>query len=337
MKTNRSSWLRKILASFAFLALAALASGMTYEAIERMSDDRRFPARGRMVDVGGYRLNINCTGSGSPTVILESGLGEPARSWAAVQSGAERFTRVCSYDRAGYGWSDPGPEPRSSLRIARELHTLLVNSGMPGPYVLVGHSFGGFNVRVFTGLYPSEVAGMVMVDSSHEDQERFQAPSLRRGADRLERMAPFVPLLRFFGVLRLRAKLQPDNGAVSRLPDAAMQEISALALRPHSLTTFLQEYALFGSESASEVRAAGDLGDLPLIVLTAGQPANPPDPDVFRFRKAWVEQLQPSLRRLSRQGTQLLLEHSDHMIPYRDPDAIVQAIHTVWLVRKNGE
>jgi pimeloyl-ACP methyl ester carboxylesterase len=130
------------------VALIALTGGMAYESIGRISDARRFPIRGRMVDIGGYRLNINCTGTGSPTVILDSGLGEPALSWNGVQAGVARFTRVCSYDRAGYGQSDPGPQPRSSLQVARELHALLERSQTPGPYVLVGHSFGGYNVRV---------------------------------------------------------------------------------------------------------------------------------------------------------------------------------------------
>jgi Alpha/beta hydrolase family len=147
MNANVSRRFRKALSAIAILTLAMLTSGMSYEAIGRVSDARRFPVRGQMVDIGGYRLNINCTGDGSPTVILDSGLGEPALSWMGVQSGVERFTRVCSYDRAGYGHSDPGPHPRSSLQVARELHALLQKSQTPGPYVLVGHSFGGYKVR----------------------------------------------------------------------------------------------------------------------------------------------------------------------------------------------
>ena len=147
-----------------------------------------------MVDIGGYRLNILCTGIGTPAVILDSGLGEPALSWIGVQTGVERSTRVCSYDRAGYGHSDPGPHPRSSLQIATELHALLEKSKTPGPYVLVGHSFGGYNVRVYAGLYRDEVAGVVLVDSSHEDQGRFEPASARDQARGLQTLAPFVPL-----------------------------------------------------------------------------------------------------------------------------------------------
>jgi len=242
------------------LTLVALTAGMTYEAVGSLSDARRFPVRGRMLDIGGYRLNLNCTGSGGPTVILESGLGEPARSWTGVQAGVERFTRVCSYDRAGYGRSDPGPQPRSSLQIAGELHALLATAQESGPYVLVGHSFGGYNVRVYAGLYRNEVSGAVLVDSSHEDQERFEPASVRQEARGLRKLAPFVSLLRFFGVLRLRDQVQPTTVRDTKLPAEVMQEVSALRLRPNFLPTVLQEYASLPTLSASQVRSAGNLG-----------------------------------------------------------------------------
>jgi pimeloyl-ACP methyl ester carboxylesterase len=324
---------RKTALAILTLALTTLAGGMAYEAVGRISDARRFPVRGRMVDIGGYRLNINCTGTGSPAVILDSGLGEPAMSWMGVQSGVERFTRVCSYDRAGYGQSDPGPQPRSSFQIARELHALLEKTDTPGPYVLVGHSFGGYNVRVYAGLYRSEVSGVVLVDSSHEDQERFQPVSVRDEARGLQRLAPFVPLMRFFGILRLHDKFQPTTVAGSKLSHAAMQEISALALRPNFVPTVLQEYASLPTLSATQVRSAGDLGDLPLIVLTAGQGNG--DRRLDRFREAWLHQLQPSLRKLSRRGRQVVVPDSDHEIPYRRPEAVVRAIRSVWTEARN--
>jgi len=331
MNANLSRRFRKVLSAIAILTLATLTGGMSYEAIGRISDARRFPVRGQMVDVGGYRLNINCTGVGTPTVILDSGLGEPALSWIGVQSGVERFTRVCSYDRAGYGHSDPGPHPRSSLQVARELlHALLQKSQTPGPYVLVGHSFGGYNLRVYTGLYRNEVSGIVLVDSSHEGQEQFKPASVRDQARGLQRLTPFVPLLRFFGVLRLRDKLQPTTVTRSKLSQAAMQEVSALALRPNFLPAVLQEYATLGTESATQVRSAGNLWDLPLMVLTAGQATDPGNRDLDGFRKAWLEELQPSLARLSRRGHQVVVQDSDQMTPYKNPEAIVRAIQSVW-------
>ncbi|HEX8881763.1 MAG TPA: alpha/beta hydrolase, partial [Candidatus Acidoferrum sp.] len=133
-------------------------------------DARRSPEPGRLVDVGGYRLKINCGGRGSPTVLLESGLGDVLSEWRPVQLQISTFTRVCSYDRAGYGESDAGPLPRTSLQISRELHALLQNAGEHPPYILVGHSFGGYNVRVFNGEFRNEVVGMVLADSPQEDQ-----------------------------------------------------------------------------------------------------------------------------------------------------------------------
>src|ERR1700684_333030 len=138
-----------------FILLAII--GASYQAIETKADARRFPPKGKLIDVGGYKLNINCTGQGSPTAILETGLTALALSWRPVQLEITKFTRVCSYDRAGYGWSDPGPMPRTSTQIAKELHTLLQNAGEKPLYVLVGHSFGTANVRIYNGLYPNEV------------------------------------------------------------------------------------------------------------------------------------------------------------------------------------
>ena len=123
------------------------------------------------MEVGQAKLNLNCTGMGSPNVILESGAGMSSVGWAAIQPQIAKFTRVCSYDRAGYGWSGSGPEPRTSLQIAKELKLLLDTGGEKGPYILVGPSFGGFIARVFAGLYPTETAGMVLVDAMHEDQQ----------------------------------------------------------------------------------------------------------------------------------------------------------------------
>jgi pimeloyl-ACP methyl ester carboxylesterase len=205
----------------------------------------------------------------------------------------------------------------------------LIKTKTPGPYVLVGHSFGGYNVRVYTGRYPNEVSGVVLVDSSHEDQEQFEPASERDKAADLQMLAPFVPLLRFFGVLRLRNKLLPTTMTDTKLSKDTMEELSALALRPNYLPTVLREYAALGTESATEVRSAGGLGDLPLMVLTAGQPTNPGDRDLDGFRKAWSEVLQPSLARLSRRGHQVVVEDSDHMIPYKDPEAVVRAIQSV--------
>jgi pimeloyl-ACP methyl ester carboxylesterase len=129
-----------------------------------------------MVDVGGYRLHVRCSGSGSPTVVLEAGAASPSSDWDKVMPGLSRFTRVCGYDRAGVGRSEAAPQPRTGARVAEDLRALLGRIGEPAPYVLVGHSFGGMFGVLYAGLYPKEVAGLVLVDSSHEEQfKRFEA------------------------------------------------------------------------------------------------------------------------------------------------------------------
>jgi len=184
------------------LLVLLAAGGLLYQGIASAVDASRYPAPGKLIDVGGYRLHINCTGAGRTTVILDAGLGGSSLDWSRVQPGVATFTRVCSYDRAGYGWSDSGPKPRTSGRIVAELHALLVKAGIPGPYILVGQSFGGLNVRLYAYTYPQEVAGMVLVDASHEDAfVRF--PTLQQdlldGQKQLSMCSGLAP----FGVIRL--------------------------------------------------------------------------------------------------------------------------------------
>ena len=159
----------------ALLVLAVIA--VIYQAIGTEIYRRIYPPPGELVDVDGHSLHINCVGEGSPTVILESGSGATSVDWANIQPEVANTTRVCAYDRAGSGWSEPGPEPGDPQQIAGELHTLLGNAGIDGPYVLVGHSLGGLYVRMYDDLYPNEVEGIVLVDSSHPEQSRRSAES----------------------------------------------------------------------------------------------------------------------------------------------------------------
>src|SRR5215211_8224249 len=150
--------------------LALAVAGAIYQAIATERAERAYPAPGKMVDVGGYSLHINCVGQGSPTVVLDAGLGEWSAQWVRVQRELSGSTRVCAYDRAGMGWSERGPEPRDARQISSELHTLLAKAGIEGPYVLVGHSFGGLYARMYAARYPNQVSGVVLVDSSHPEQ-----------------------------------------------------------------------------------------------------------------------------------------------------------------------
>jgi pimeloyl-ACP methyl ester carboxylesterase len=167
----------RTLAALVGLLVALGLAGASYEAIAAAGDARRYPPPGRLVDVGGERLHIQCVGTGSPTVVLDAGLGGSSLDWNLVQSELGNTTRVCAYDRAGMGWSDPSPYPRTPRQIADELHTLLTNAGIAEPYVLVGHSLAGKNVRLFALTHPDQVAGMVLVDARSEYVDANTSPA----------------------------------------------------------------------------------------------------------------------------------------------------------------
>jgi pimeloyl-ACP methyl ester carboxylesterase len=169
------SWIRRGVLGLVIGLVALAVIGVIYQAFATQIYRRIYPPPGELVDVGGHSLHLNCVGEGSPTVILESGLGAMSVDWANIQPEVSDTTRVCAYDRAGTGWSEPGPGPGDPQQIAAELHTLLANAGIDGPYVLVGHSFGGLYVRMYAYQYPNEVEGMVLVDSSHPEQSRRSA------------------------------------------------------------------------------------------------------------------------------------------------------------------
>jgi pimeloyl-ACP methyl ester carboxylesterase len=325
---------RALLAGFCLVTVCLAISGALYQMIGTWRDARRFPNRGHLVQAGSIRMNIDCGGQGSPTVILESGSGGPSIDWLMVQPEVAKFARVCSYDRAGYGWSDSGTAPRSSLKIARELKQLLQAAGEEGPYVLVGHSMGGYDIRVYAGQYPSDVVGMVLVDASHEDQE-LRAPASIRNWQRAHRKHPRWEKLKYFFQLHLGwARLTADRDAPDFWPRAFRQEEEFLTLPTKHQFAVIDEDQVFPTLSAAEVRAAGNLGDRPLIVLTATRqddiPPEIPPKDAQAEEDLWVHQLQPELARLSTHGKQIVVD-SSHEMPTQHPEVVISAIHEVWI------
>src|SRR5215212_5577313 len=155
---------RTLAALFGLIVVLGLV-GASYESAAEAADVRAYPPPGQLVDVGGYRLHINCVGTGSPTVVIDAGWGDWSGGWSRVQPEAAKTTRVCTYDRAGMGYSEAGPLPRTAEQFAKELHSLLQRADIPGPYVLVGHSMGGAPVRVFAQTYAAEVVGVVLIES----------------------------------------------------------------------------------------------------------------------------------------------------------------------------
>ncbi len=339
-----------VLLGLLLLVVAAAICGAAYQAIATYRDEQRFPQEGRSVALGaafpGVSLNINCTGQsgpGVPTVIMDTGLGVPAVGWDFVQPEVAKFAHVCSYDRAGYGWSTAGPMPRTSGEIAKELHALLVAAGEKPPYVLVAHSFGGYNVRVYTKEYPAEVSGMVLVDTSHEDQNNRMPGTLKnfvkKQSEQLETQRKLVPYLMFFGIARLMGGESDPTGKLSK---NFVKKFNYLILQPKFVDAAASESGSLET-SAAEVKAAGNLGDRPLVVLTAGKSADAkllppgiPKEDLDELREIWINDLQVQEMHLSTRGKQQIVGDSTHMIPFERPDTVIAAIREVCEAAKAG-
>jgi pimeloyl-ACP methyl ester carboxylesterase len=303
---KRLLWLGGILAGVLVLLLASTI----YESVAEAAEARAYPPPGQMVDVGGYRLHINCTGAGSPTVVIDAGLGDWSSMWGFVQPGVAKTTRVCTYDRAGIGWSDPGPLPRDARQFTKELHTLLQNAHIPGPYVLVGHSMGGLPVRVFAHEYASEVAGVVLIDSmSPGPAVQSQAGSIPQTGAKTYAFSPFPALARL-GIVRLLVNLL--NLAPYELPDK--NAYLSLYVRPQNVQAFVEETQGM-EDSLAQAGAVKTFGDLPLIVLSRGLDLNPVD-----------QAGQLRLAQLSSNSQHLIAEKSDHLIQLHQSDAAVAAI-----------
>ncbi|HEX2989644.1 MAG TPA: alpha/beta hydrolase [Anaerolineales bacterium] len=246
------------------LGLAAL--GAVYQTIASAMDRRALPAPGQRVDVGGFSLHLYCTGEnteGRPTVILESGLGGTSSSWGWIQPSVAKTTRVCAYDRAGMGWSDSSPAPRDVQNIATELHTLLQNAQIPGPYVLAGWSYGGMYVRQYAGQYPDEVAGMVLLDSSSPEQ-CTSTPDTQAQCDTMAMTFTVAPILARLGVLRVMGLYQPASG----LPSPQNEELLASSSATKDWDTQSAEFFASPSTRGQGLNSES-LGDIPLFVLTA--------------------------------------------------------------------
>jgi pimeloyl-ACP methyl ester carboxylesterase len=249
----------------ALLVLASIGGG--YQTLGDAADAKAYPMPGQLIDVGGHRLHLSCTGAGTPTVVLEPGAGGMSSSLGWIAPAVARDTRVCVYDRAGRGWSESADTAQDGAQIATDLHTLLQRGHVPGPYVLAGHSFGGLYVLTFAARYPNEVAGMVLVDSTAPaSAANPMTPSLGHGgsSNGMSRVSVLVSTAARLGLARLYA--QSDFGS---LPPRSRDELRASVATPSTLRSTIDEY-LQAAASTEQAAALGDFADKPLIVLTAG-------------------------------------------------------------------
>src|SRR5215210_6971434 len=288
------SWIRRGLVWTVAGLLTLAVIGAIYQAVATQIDQRTYSPPGEMVDVNGHLMHINCVGEGGPTVILEAANFGMSAHWVRVQQQLAKSTRVCAYDRAGMGWSESGPEPRDARQISSELHTLLGGADTEGPYVLVGHSYGGLYAQMYAARYPNQVAGVVLVDSSHPEQFT-RSEEGRAMYEQTRRMGAFVPWLTRLGVIRLTDfyPAHPD------LPAQQRAQIEAFNSSTQQVATTAEEFSAT-PETNAQVRSAQSLGDKPLAAISAGQQS----PD-------WLE-MQDELAALSPNSIHRVVDGATH-------------------------
>jgi pimeloyl-ACP methyl ester carboxylesterase len=306
------------LLSLGALAIVLASAGAVYEAVSAGGDAHAHPAPGRLVDVGGFRLHIHCTGSGSPTVVLDAGLGGSSLDWSLVQPAlATTTTRVCTYDRAGMGWSDPSSAPRTPSNIADELHTLLVEADVAGPYVVVAHSLAGKSARLFARRHRDEVAGLVLVDTRSEHMEALTTKAEHDAfIAAVEAQGRQYALARSFGIVRL---FGAELGGASSVPAETRALLALLATRQNAIAATLNE-AQARAASDADLRAAPALGALPLVVLVSDQSiaAIPHWADAQRRQAS-----------LSDAGRMVVASDSSHAVAWDRPGLVVGSVRAV--------
>jgi pimeloyl-ACP methyl ester carboxylesterase len=287
-------WTGKAILWLAVALLVLAVVGAIYQAIATARAERAYPPPGEMVGVGDHRMHIDCAGRGSPTVVLDAALGATSASWVWVQREVSATTRVCAYDRSGMGWSERGPYPRDAKQVSDELHASLERDGIDGPYVLVGHSFGGLYAQTYASRYPEEVAGVALIESSHPDQfDRL--PEARDSYAQTERLYAVGSLLARIGVVRL-FDLSP---APAELPPKQRAQLVALNPSTQQVSTTSQEFRA-APQSTAQAAHLRSLGGKPLVVVSAGTQSS-----------GWLA-LQDDLATLSPNSLHRVVERATH-------------------------
>jgi pimeloyl-ACP methyl ester carboxylesterase len=298
------------------LAVASIGGG--YQTVREAVDANAHPMPGQLVVVGGHRLHLSCTGSGSPAVVLEPGAGAMSSSLGWLTPAVAAETQVCVYDRAGHGWSEPGDTTQDARQVATDLHTLLHGANVPGPYVLAGHSFGGLYALTFAARYPGEVAGLVLVDSTapaSAAQPPAASPNAPGSSDVMNRVSALVSAAARLGFGQLIGQLAADG-----LPPQVQDEVRARTATASNLRSTVDEYGQAGS-SAEQAASLVDFGDKPLVVLTAGS----------GNAVGWAE-AQDRLAALSTNSVHAIVSGATHVDLVADQEkaaATSQAIHDV--------
>ena len=322
-------YFRSYTAITCLVVLSLLIAGFAYQFISTKFDQYNFPSQEKLIDVAGYKLHINCKGSGTPTIILDAGGDNSSLDWALVQPEIAKFTHVCSYDRAGMGWSEESPSTRTLEHMVDELNILLTNAHVPAPYILIGHSFGGGVIQLFAARYPDKVTGIILVDSVHGDEWHKDAIKTLFELGKPTWMTSFK---RYFGITRF----------FSHVPQSTIlpANIQHIDYTHRQSTKFLKTMNRVFSMHPTSMQQLKDgisksenFKNIPMIVITAGKGlinvemiSQKDRPFVDEVNKAWKD-LQNKLVARSSSAKQLIAEHSGHMIPHEQPAIIIDAIH----------
>jgi len=293
-------------------------------------DTSGFAPPGQMVDIGGFNLHAVVRGEGTPTVLFEPGLGGFSLQYSRILPGVSAFTRVMAYDRAGQAWSDPSPNPRTPVFMAGELRTLLDRLGLQPPYVLVGHSFGGLLARVYNGYHPEEVAGMVLVDATSVNEfEIFPDPDLiiRQNAQG----ARLMKIASWFGLARPLARL--SMGSLSKvLPPEDFDTFVTVFSLPKHHEAALAEAEQYRSYLGPQSEVPVTLGDLPLVVVTAGNSISGRGKVggvTARQINEHHQEMQKDLARLSSRGEQIVIPGASHLSILAQPEYAAQVVEAI--------
>lgn len=320
------NWLKRVFLWTTIFIVVLAITGMIYQTAASEADRKNFPPPGNLIDVGGFKMHIYCVGEESPTVILETLSGGTSSYWGWVQPEVAKDARVCVYDRAGRGWSEPDPEPQSLARTVRNLHTLLVNANIQGPYVLAGHSIGGIYVRQFAADYPDEVVGLVLVDAAHPFQFDRDPEILKENEGYL-RIAKLFPMFARLGIGHLYFAVGGEID-FSEMKEPQKSEIKAAWSSPEY---FASQYAetVAGKSIFTDAQELSDLGDLPLVVLTQETGA----------MSGWME-LQNELASLSTNSLHITVGGATHASLAFNPEhaqAVSNAVLKVVEAARSGE
>jgi pimeloyl-ACP methyl ester carboxylesterase len=319
VKNRHSGWIALLVG-----LILILTCSMVYQTLTSSSDLKNHPPSGSLVNVGDHRLHIHCTGQGSPTVIMEAGMSGWSTDWILVQPQISKTTRVCSYDRAGYGWSESGSQPRDSQQVSSELHSLLVGAEIQGKYLLVGHSLGGLFVQMYAKRYPKEIAGIVLVDSVHQAQSMRMKENVRRKFEGdLTTLTRFSSIVAPTGLLRLTN--QPETIIADKLPRDYQNMTRAMGFQTKAYRALADEMAAFQA-SQLEVQRAGLLPNVPITVLSSTAVRDfPPGFSANQIKGLWDE-LQQELPSQATSAIHVIAKKSGHYIHLDQPELVIEAV-----------